>query len=459
MELTKVIQEIDFLNAKLEKLKPLKKEVQEKLYKKYRLDWNYNSNNIEGNTLTYGETELLLIFDELPKNIGDKNFREFEEMKAHDVALKMIEDLAKDKERPLTENFIRQLNEVILVRPFWKDAITTSGEPTKKQIKIGEYKSTPNSVQTSTGEIFQYASPEETPALMHDLMHWMDEEINIKKTHPLVVAALLHYKFVRIHPFDDGNGRISRLIMNYVLLKNNFPPAIIQSKDKKGYLTALNRADSGDLEAFIVYVGEQLIRSLEMSIKAARGENIEEADDLDKKIEILKRQLQNDNSEVIKRTTELTIRASEGSVYRLLNEIIDKVTKFNELFAEQRIFVAWANDVTIELEPSMTPSKIRNYFCENVSSRSCQVTFRFHGFKKAGTYTFSCVTDLDIEFDNFYFSIVGNKSSDQEITLKKLYSQEITLEEAKSFATKFAEKIISDISTQYTRATGKQLDI
>ena len=77
-----LFKKIDALYTQLEKLKPLKREDEERLWKKFRLEWNYNSNHIEGNTLTYGQTELLLIFE---KTTGDHDMREYEEMKAHDV--------------------------------------------------------------------------------------------------------------------------------------------------------------------------------------------------------------------------------------------------------------------------------------------------------------------------------------------------------------------------------------
>jgi Fic family protein len=169
---------IRLIDEKLKVLRgfePLKPEDQQRLDKKFRLEFNYNSNHIEGNTLTYGETELLLIFD---KTTGDHDKREYDEMEAHDVALKMVQSEAADPERPLTEQFIRSLNQCLLVKPFWKEAITEDGQSTRKKITPGQYKSSPNSVRLQNGEIFHYASPQETPAKMEELVAWYNKAKN-----------------------------------------------------------------------------------------------------------------------------------------------------------------------------------------------------------------------------------------------------------------------------------------
>lgn len=323
---------IDTLNAlkmELDKKLPLKAEDNKRLQKKLRLEFNYNSNHLEGNTLTYGQTQLLLFFD---KSSGDVPVSDIEEMKAHDVALSQVEEMAKDKERPLTEAFIKELNKTILVKPYWKDAISPIGTPTRKRIEIGQYKTSPNSVQLKNGAIHEYASPDETPALMGDLLS--EYNSNIKQLHPVQLAAEFHYRFVCIHPFDDGNGRVARLIMNYILLKNNYPPVIIKYEDKESYLTALQKADTGDVESFIEYIEKQSIWSLELSIKAANGEDIDELGDIEKEIEILKR----------KKLTETKIYRTPKVAFDIINDINNDLwtpinnllVKFDDFFAETK---------------------------------------------------------------------------------------------------------------------------
>lgn len=307
------LQFINKLVKTLEGLKPLTDENQRKLDKKMRLEFNYNTNNIEGNTLTYGETELLLYFD---KTTGNHEHREYEEMKAHDVAFELINEWAGDKEHHLTEADIKNLHQILLVRPFWKEALTPDGQPTRRLIKVGNYKEQPNNVRLQNGEMFDFATPQDTPILMGELMQWYREEEEKNELPPIALASLLHYKFVRIHPFDDGNGRISRLLMNYVLLKHDLPPVIIKSVDKKNYLFALNLADIGNLEAFIEYIENELIWSLELIIKAAKGESIDEPGDLDKKLYSLKTKLG------LQADKKVEIKYNQDAFYSLFENII-----------------------------------------------------------------------------------------------------------------------------------------
>ena len=221
-------------------LQPLKEVDRNRLNQKFMLEFDYNSNHIEGNTLTYGQTEMLLLFG---KSVDDANMKDLEEMKAHNVGLKMMQVEALEKDKPLTGTFIRQLHQTLLREDYTVYRQLPDGTNTSYVVHAGQYKTRPNSVKTITGEVFEYASPEETPALMTDLVEWYNEAEPESKLLPIEIAALFHYRYIRIHPFEDGNGRIARLLMNYILLRHNYPMIVIKSKDKPNYLTALHKCD------------------------------------------------------------------------------------------------------------------------------------------------------------------------------------------------------------------------
>lgn len=416
MTLNKKISE---LNQTLKAHQPLSIENKTKLEKKFRLEFNYNTNHIEGNTISYSETELLLIFDDAK---GDHSFRELEEMKGSDVAFHLIQDQASEPERPLTEQFIKNLNLIILVRPFWKDALTQDGKSTKRLIKVGEYKEHSNSVRLKNGEIFHFASPSETPMLMAELIDWFRSEEQNGELTPVELGALLHYKFVRIHPFDDGNGRISRLLLNYVLFKNGLPPIVIKTADKNNYLAALNRADTGDLDFFINYIKEQLIWSLEISIKAAKSEDIDEPGDLDKKITLLKQRLNTKNETItIKKSQEAILMVWEKSIYPLINKISKKLSEFDIFFKSKSEYLEEYED---RYGKEISLSAI--YFKEELENRlydDLYYSYHLHGFRNSTDWVnLKCI--LKFEFHQNVYDILtlsGNK-----FKIDKLYNQYLT---------------------------------
>ncbi|MEL7146880.1 MAG: Fic family protein, partial [Bacteroidota bacterium] len=184
-----------------------------------------------------------------------------------------------------------------------------------------------------SGKIHEYPSPEETPALMSDLIDWYRKHVELM--HPVQLAAEFHYRFVCIHPFDDGNGRVARLAMNYILLRNGYPPVIIKSDDKERYLTALQKADVGDRVAIVEYVERQAIWSLELNIKAARGADIEDGDDLDKEIEILKRRKLS-NEKVVK-SVKVVGDVIEHIDQQVWSKIEHLLQKFDEFFVRTNL--------------------------------------------------------------------------------------------------------------------------
>lgn len=221
-------------------LQPLNEDDKVRLSRKFTIDFNYNSNHIEGNTLTYGQTELLLLFG---KVVAEAEMKDLEEMKAHNVGLKMMQVEAAEMQKPLTETFIRQLHKVLLREDYTVYRTLPGGVQTPYTIHAGCYKTRPNSVITRDGDRFEYASPEETPALMSDLVAWYNEAEQSGEYTPIQLAALFHYRYIRIHPFEDGNGRIARLMVNFILSRHNYPMIVVRSSKKHQYLEALHKSD------------------------------------------------------------------------------------------------------------------------------------------------------------------------------------------------------------------------
>ena len=298
----------------------------DRLWKKLKLEWNYNSNHIEGNTLTYHETELLLIFG---RTSGGHPMRDYEEMKAHDVAIDHVRKLAEE-ERDLSEAEIRQLNEIILKEPFWAPAETPEGQSTRKCIIPGEYKRDQNHVRTSTGALHKFAEPSDTPSLMaawtRDFRHDMT-----RCAYPLpLFLAESHNGLLAIHPFGDGNGRTARLLVNFALLRRRLPPIVIKAEDRDRYIEGLENADLGHVMPLATFMMENTLWSLDLAIRAANGESIEHARDVDKELEVFVRRRQGDPPE--KSAVEILDKVFVLHVQRTVEALNERLKPLSSLF-------------------------------------------------------------------------------------------------------------------------------
>lgn len=234
------MEKLETLYNKWKAIQPLSERKQYLLNQRFTVEYNYNSNHIEGNTLTYGQTELLLLFGKVS---GEGDLKEFVDMKASLVGMKMMQTEAAGGTNPLTQNFIRQLHKTILREDYTVYRNLPGGIQTGYTIHAGRYKTRPNSVITRYGDRFEYASPEETPALMADLVDWYNEAEQSGELSPVELAALFHYRYIRIHPFEDGNGRIARLMVNYILSRHGWPMIVVRSRNKNEYIDALHQSD------------------------------------------------------------------------------------------------------------------------------------------------------------------------------------------------------------------------
>ncbi len=324
------------LKNELDALRPLNAEAEARIMQKFRLDWNYHSNNLEGNSLTYGETKALILFGITAQG---KPLKDHFEITGHNEAINWILEIVKD-ETPLTEKFIRELHTLLLKESSYKEAQTPNGKPTRRKIEVGKYKTQPNHVNTVTGETFYFAMPEETPAKMRELIDWFRNEKEKPDVNPIILAALFHYRFIRIHPFDDGNGRVARILMNFILMQFGYPPVIIKTEDKENYFAVLRLADADELQPFIEYITQSLIRSLEIMIRGAKGESIEEPNDLDKQLSLFEASLTEKYKKVERvKTKESFQEAFHKSIIPLANALLETWKKFDRLYIESELII------------------------------------------------------------------------------------------------------------------------
>lgn len=431
-----VLDRAEQLKNELDSMRPLDGEREARIMQKFRLDWNYHSNNLEGNSLTYGETKALILFGITAQG---KPLKDHFEITGHNEAINWILDLVKG-EMELTEHFIRQLHTLLLKESSYKEALTPDGKPTRRKIEVGKYKSQPNHVITVTGETFYFATPEETPARMHDLLEWFRKEKEKPNVNPIILAALFHYRFIRIHPFDDGNGRTARILMNFILMQFGYPPVIIKTDDKENYYAVLRLADADELEPFIEYIAENLIHSLEIMIKGAKGESIEEADDLEKELALLDAKLQKGDQEAkVLKTKKLITQVLSKSVRPLIIDFISSCKKFERFYLDSSIYISISGDLHrdgtegLEINDTDDIKEIYSFIDgkfdvigENIYS--INLTYHFKHFNRINYEGFNFASKISIRFSKREYVVTTEKS---KIKVSKHYLNIISDEEKK----------------------------
>ncbi len=417
MELTHIITQIDELKTEIEALRPFSAALEQRIMQKFRLEWNYHSNAMEGNQLTFGETKAFLLYG---LTAHGKPFKDYLDIKGHNEAITYLQQFIRG-ENVLTEADIRELHKILLVESYEVDAVTFDGQPTKKRIALGQYKTMPNHVKTVTGAVHYYATPEETPAKMGDLMEWYRAALKTGELHPLVLAATFHHQFVNIHPFDDGNGRLARLLMNLILMQAGYVPVVIKLEAKPTYLLALSKADAGELEDFIILVGQELLKSLELCLRGARGEPIDELADLDKQIALLQMRLQPSSP-----TQSLRQRARlfDDLLAPLWEKLFAYLIKF-EPFFKQMIYKAyyWQNEQETYLEPD-TPTAIWEKLVVLTKNDLAvdHITVIFCGRESVQPNVNDLTLQLFFHFEPNFFKIEYNLDSMEDTPVKLMES-------------------------------------
>jgi Fic family protein len=314
------------LLKQLDALRPISADQEQRIWQKFRLDWNYHSNNLEGNSLTYGETKLLIMHGMTAQG---KPLKDHLEITGHNEALHEIRDAIKQK-RPVTETFLRQLHTLILKERHQVNAQTPDGTLAQKWVEVGQYKAV-------TDETLRFAEPFEVPAKMQNLV----QQANDRKATPtegLLLAAKLHHDFVLIHPFDDGNGRMARLLMNLVLMQYGFPPAIIKTDAKEAYFTALRQADGGQFDVFAEYISERVSDSLKIMIAGAKGLSIDDPDDIDKQIRLfIATAKQHVGHLPVALSPSVLATFYQEVILKLGSKLEQKMHEFSKLYSDSRL--------------------------------------------------------------------------------------------------------------------------
>ena len=251
----RIRKRLDEKLAKLNKLRPLSAAQVQKLREQLEIEMTYNSNAIEGNSLTLRETWLVL---NEGMTIKGKPLKDHLEAKDHKEALDFLYEIVSPlrqgyegqagKRCTISEHMIRQLHQLVVKETEREWA----GKYRNGAVIIGGAKHVPPDAL-------------DVPQQMANLMQWLKR--NEKKIHTIELSAVLHHKIAAIHPFFDGNGRTARLVMNVLLMQKGFPLAIILKNDRKKYYDVLQKADDGDAAPITLFIAQAVERTLDLYLR------------------------------------------------------------------------------------------------------------------------------------------------------------------------------------------------
>lgn len=245
------LQKIDSLKKELDALRPLKDGQLKSIKSMYDVELTYNSNAIEGSTLDYAETKIILLEG---LTIGGKSTKEHLEAINHKSAIDYIEEIAQKKTKSIKRTDVLAIHRIIL---------RGIDDP-----NAGCYRAYDVYVNKGEGKKHMFPEPNKIENLMDNFYLWLKENKNM---HPVLLAAEAHYKLVSIHPFIDGNGRCARLLMNLILIQNGYPPAVIKMAKRREYIDAIQNADNKNTKDFHNFIADAELESIELYLDTAKN--------------------------------------------------------------------------------------------------------------------------------------------------------------------------------------------
>ena len=242
-----LFRQVEDKKGRLDSKRPIPKAVLRRLGEELKVLHTYNSNAIEGNTLTLQETDLIISEG---ITIGGKPLRDHLEAVGNAEAFDLVLSLATSRQR-IDHQMILEIH-----------ALVTKGQ----QVDPGQYRTHNVRIVGATRRPPDFSK---VVRKMDGLLRTIAQD----RTHPLIKGAYIHHRFEEIHPFSDGNGRVGRLLLNLHLIRSGYPPVVLKAAERKGYYACLKKADGGQLGPLVDLVLKAVAGSLSMYLSAFGGDD------------------------------------------------------------------------------------------------------------------------------------------------------------------------------------------
>lgn len=411
------LRNIQSLRDSIESKGKLPDDVLRKIEYKFRLECNYNSNKIEGGTLTKPETRSVMIGN---ITVEGKPLKDIREMKGHDVVMQDILHIGHGEKR-ISEKRIKDIHRQIIVP-----------ETPEEEKEIGVWKQNGNHIFNYREEKFQFTPPNEVPEAVHDLLNWLNtglDKIQSKQKdapHPLLLAFEFHTKYLTIHPFTDGNGRTARILTNLILVSLGYPPFwVTEGGEKDAYNRYLAdvQAYGGSPDLLYEFLAGLVERSLQLTLDAVEGREIEDVDDWAKKLHLLKTSLPSEDSLKESRTRASTDAVFQQSIKATVRTLIEKLQAYDVLFVTKKMWFSIGSSGTSVEAVDQLDSIMPNYNYQ--AYEKLAFSYSLEGYKKDSSNPFSLRCKVIWTLKEYEYSCYvegGNKGDQYQKQYDKFYS-------------------------------------
>lgn len=260
-------------------------------------------------------------------------------LKDHFDAIDFVFDVVKQN-RKITKGFILELHQLITQHQDTTDAIDTLGNIVKVELLKGQFKKFENNPKRPDGTIFLYCPPVHVESEIDNLISVLEklEDLDVK---PVIIASWFHHAFTQIHPFQDGNGRLARLLASLILIKHGLFPFTVKGSEKKKYIDSLELADKGEPQLLVDFFCEvekrniEEVLNLKLEMSSTKSSFDEVANIFSKKIEKWKSGIQLDRIKRIDENRNKIFEFSKESLNQTIIELHKIISKEqSEIYAE-----------------------------------------------------------------------------------------------------------------------------
>jgi Fic family protein len=440
------LRQIDELQASILEHGAIPIALLNKINYKLRLEWNYTSNSMEGNSLTKRETRTVMVN---AIEVHGKPLKDIQEIKNHDNVITTIMKMGKG-ELNISESRIKEIHKGIMYE-----------EDEKKKQYVGQWKNVDNYMINFDGERYDFAPHIEVPERMHQLVNWTNsEKEKIQRSqkdaiHPVALALKFHLDYLNIHPFYDGNGRTARILSNLILISYGFPPLYVKEDEKKNYYRYLTDIQTygGEPDLFYEFMAGLILRSLQITFDVIEGKEIEEEEDFLKELQLIKAK-HNDKGvpkspiiiyntfEKVKENLWKKLKETLDFSKELFNEskTVHTVNGYDENFGTttKSLFTA-----SYLITKSNEPAKVKIFGYDVYDTDISTISWKHTMFAlNIAKIPVDFIFELEVEFEDFKYSVNLNASMNGKW---KLPSSIYRLE--KSYSVPFLQEELDDINS------------